>query len=60
MLKRDSTAAGLTNVDVNNVIRIVERIVHGDANLHKVKVHLDLSPDARLSRVTASSFSRSS
>ena len=45
MLKRDSTAAGLTNVDVNNVIRIVERIVHGDANLHKVTVHLDLSSD---------------
>ena len=46
MLKRDSTA-GLTNVDVNNVIRIVERIVHGDANLHKVTVHLDLSSDVR-------------
>jgi PAS domain S-box-containing protein len=47
MLKRDSTAAGVTNVDVNNVIRIVERIVHGDANLHKVTVHLDLSSDLR-------------
>ena len=47
MLKRDSTAAGLTNVDVNDVIRIVERIAHGDANLHKVTVHLDLSPDVR-------------
>ena len=47
MLKRDSTAAGLTNVDVNNVIRIVERVVHGDANLHKVTVHLDLSSDVR-------------
>jgi two-component system, LuxR family, sensor kinase FixL len=45
MLKRDSTVAGSTNVDVNNVIRIVERIVHGDANLHKVTVHLDLSSD---------------
>ncbi len=45
MLKRDTTAAGLTNVDVNNVIRIVERIVHGDANLHRVTVHLDLSSD---------------
>jgi len=45
MLKRDSTAAGLTNVDVNNVIRIVERIAHGDANLHRVTVHLDLSSD---------------
>ena len=42
MLQRDGTAARLTNVDVNNVIRIVERIVHGDANLHKVTVHLDL------------------
>jgi C4-dicarboxylate-specific signal transduction histidine kinase len=47
MLKRDSTAAGLTNVDVNNVIRVVERIVHGDANLHKVTVHLELSSDVR-------------
>jgi C4-dicarboxylate-specific signal transduction histidine kinase len=47
MLKRDRTAAGLTNVDVNNVIRIVERIAHGDANLHKVTVHLDLSSDVR-------------
>ena len=47
MLKRDSTAAGLTNVDVNQVIRIVERIAHGDANLHKVAVHLDLSSDVR-------------
>ncbi len=47
MLQRDSTAARLTNVDVNNVIRIVERIVHGDANLHKVRVHLDLSSDVR-------------
>ena len=47
MLKRDSTAARLTNVDVNNVIRIVERIAHGDANLHKVTVHLDLSSDVR-------------
>jgi hypothetical protein len=37
----------LTNVDVNNVIRIVERIAHGDANLHKVTVHLDLSSDVR-------------
>ena len=47
MLKRDSTSAGLTNVDVNDVIRIVERIVHGDANLHQVTVHLDLSPNVR-------------
>ncbi len=47
MLKRDSTAAALTNVDVNNVIRIVARIAHGDANLHQVTVHLELSPDVR-------------
>ena len=47
MLKRESTAAALTNVDVNSVIRIVERIAHGDANLHKVAVHLDLTSDVR-------------
>ena len=47
MLKRGGTAAGLTNVDMNSVIRIVERIVHGDAILHKVTVHLDLSPNVR-------------
>jgi len=47
MLTRDSTAARLTNVDVNNVIRVVERIAHGDANLHRVTVHLDLSSDVR-------------
>jgi PAS domain S-box-containing protein len=47
MLKRDSTTAGLTNVDVNTVIRIVERVTHGDATLHKVTVHLDLSSDVR-------------
>ena len=47
MLTRDSTGAPLTNVDVNNVIRIVERIVRGDANLHRVTVHLDLSSDVR-------------
>ena len=47
MLKRDSTAAVLTNVDVNNVIRIVARIVHGDATRHKVAVHLDLASDLR-------------
>jgi PAS domain S-box-containing protein len=47
MLKRDSTVAGLTNVDVNHEIRIVERIVHGDANRQRVMVHLDLSSDVR-------------
>jgi C4-dicarboxylate-specific signal transduction histidine kinase len=46
MFKRDSTAApGLTTVDINNVIRFVERIVYGDANLHHVTVALDLSSD---------------
>ena len=45
MLKRDSTAACVTDVDVNSVIRIVERIARGDASLHKVTVHLDLSSD---------------
>jgi PAS domain S-box-containing protein len=44
MLKRDSTAVS-TNVDLNSVIRIVERIAHGDANRHNVMVHLELSPD---------------
>ena len=47
MLKRDTTEAGLTNVDVNDVIRIVERIAHGDAVVHRVAVHLDLSSDVR-------------
>ena len=47
MIKRDSTAAGLTKVDVNHVIRVVERVTHGDANLHKVTVHLDLSSEVR-------------
>ena len=32
---------------MNNVIRIVERITHGDANRHKVAVHLELSSDVR-------------
>jgi PAS domain S-box-containing protein len=45
MLKRDSTTTAFTDVDVNHVIRIVERISHGDANLHKITVHLDLSSD---------------
>ena len=48
MLRRDRTAVALTNVDVNNVIRIVERITHGDANRHGVAVHLELSSDVRL------------
>ena len=32
---------------MNDVIRVVERIVHGDASLHKVAVHLDLSSGVR-------------
>ena len=47
MLKRDSPTAGLTSVDVNDVIRIVERIARGDASLHNVTVRLDLSSDVR-------------
>jgi two-component system, LuxR family, sensor kinase FixL len=47
MLKRDNTTAALTNVDLNHVIRLVHRIVYGDANLHGVTVHLDLSSDIR-------------
>jgi PAS domain S-box-containing protein len=47
MLKRDGTAEGLTTVDLANVIRIVERIAHGDANLHNVTVHLDLASHVR-------------
>jgi len=46
MLKRDRKASS-TSVDMNNVVRIVERIVHGDANLHNVAVHLDLASDLR-------------
>jgi PAS domain S-box-containing protein len=47
MLKRGGTEAELTNVDINDVIRFVERIVYGDANLHNVSVHLDLPSDVR-------------
>ena len=46
MLKCD-TAADLTDVEVNDVIRMVERIAHGDAVAHKVAIHLDLSSDVR-------------
>jgi len=45
MLKRDSSSTSMTIVDVNHVIRMVERIVHGDASLHRVTVQLELSPD---------------
>ena len=42
MLKRDTP--GFTSVDLNQVIRMVERIVHSDAVMHGVAVDLDLSP----------------
>ena len=42
MLKRETP--GFSSVDLNHVIRTVERIVHSDAILHGVDVHLDLSP----------------
>ena len=47
MLKRESATGRVTSVDVNNVIRVVERIVRGDADLHDVAVRLDLAPDIR-------------
>ena len=42
MLKRDTP--GFTNLDLNQLIRDVDRIVHGNAVAHKVTVDLDLSP----------------
>jgi PAS domain S-box-containing protein len=45
MFKRDDTQAGLTNVDINDVIRFVDRIVYGDASQHNVTVDLDLSSE---------------
>lgn len=42
MLRRDTP--GFTDVDVNELVRSVERIVHGDANQHRVQVQLDLAP----------------
>jgi PAS domain S-box-containing protein len=45
MFKRDDTQAGLTNVDINDVIRFVDRIVYGDASKHNVSVDLDLSSE---------------
>ena len=44
MLKRDTP--GFASVDLNQLIRTVERIVHSDAILHGVTVDLDLSPGA--------------
>ena len=46
MLKRDTP--GFTSLDLNQLIRDVERIVHGDAVAHKVTVELDLSPGVLL------------
>ncbi len=42
MLKRDTP--GFTNVDLNDVIRTVERIAHSDGVMQGVAVQLDLSP----------------
>ena len=42
MLKRDTP--GFTNVDLNQVIRTVERIAHSDGVMQGVAVQLDLSP----------------
>ena len=42
MLKRDTP--GFADVDLNHVVRTVERIVHSDAILHGVNVELDLAP----------------
>ena len=42
MLKRETP--GFTNVDLNQLIRAVDRIVHGDAVAHGITVELDLSP----------------
>jgi C4-dicarboxylate-specific signal transduction histidine kinase len=47
MLKRGNPATAMTSVDVNTVIRMVERIVHGDAIRHQVTVQLQLSGDVR-------------
>jgi signal transduction histidine kinase len=47
MLKRHHAPAPSTDVDVNAVIRTVERITRGDANLHRVTVQLELAPDLR-------------
>jgi PAS domain S-box-containing protein len=42
MLKGDTP--GFIDVDLNQLIRMVERIVHSDAAMHGVAVQLDLSP----------------
>jgi signal transduction histidine kinase len=43
MLKRDTAPRDFADVDLNQVIRSVDRIVHSDAMLHGVTVHLELS-----------------
>ena len=57
LLKPDTQ--GLTDVDVNDVVRTVERIVHGDAIRNRVNVQLELSPGAFRSKATPFSSSRS-
>jgi len=46
LLKRDTP--GFTSLDLNQLIRDVHRIVHGDAVAHKVTVELDLWPGVLL------------
>jgi PAS domain S-box-containing protein len=46
MLKRDTP--GFTSLDLNQLIRDVECIVHGDAVVHSVTVELDLWPGVLL------------
>ena len=46
MLKRDTP--GFTNLDLNQLIRDVDHIIHGDAVAHKVTVELDLWPGVLL------------
>jgi PAS domain S-box-containing protein len=46
LLKRDTP--GFTSLDLNQLIRDVDRIVHGDAVAHKVTVELDLWPGVLL------------
>src|SRR4029079_7527470 len=46
MLKRDTP--GFSSLDLNQLIRDVDRIVHGDAIAHKVTVELDLWPGVLL------------
>ena len=46
MLKRDTP--GFTSLDLNQLIRDVDRMVHGDAVAHNVTVELDLWPGVLL------------